>query len=106
MIYTSLAVLAMSASVAVMPPTKFVHFHPHSAQPDTRVSLTIVNQGSLFQDVKIDGQQYTVQAHQGLTVKAPIGTVIFADSSTGALKRGAVVAAITPDMKDGLIELK
>ena len=41
MIYTSLAVLALSASTAVSPLSKLVHFHPRSAQPDTRISLTI-----------------------------------------------------------------
>ena len=104
MIYTSLAVLVMSATV-IMPPSRLMHFHPHSTQPDTRVTLTLVNHGPLFQDVKIDGHQYTVQAHQGIHVKAPVGTVIFADSATGEFKRGAVIASITPQMKDQSIDL-
>jgi hypothetical protein len=106
MIYTSLAVLALSASAAVSPLSKMVHMHPHSAQPDTRISLTIANKAIRFQDIKVDGRSYTVQAHQSLLVKAPAGTIIYADSSYGPLHRGDVIAQLMPQSDQQTIVLK
>ena len=106
MIYTSLAVLTLSASAAVSPLSKLVHLHPHSAQPDTRVTLTIHNSSPLFQDVKVEGHTYTVWSHHGLTIKAPAGTVIYADSFNGPRKRGDVIAQLDASLDKKAIELK
>jgi hypothetical protein len=106
MIYTSLAVAVLSASTAVSPLSKLVHFHPHSTQPDTRISVTLHNNAPIFQDVKIDGRSYTILAHQGLTVKAPAGTMIYADSATTGHHRGDVLVEISSTVKDQTITLK
>jgi len=106
MIYTSLAVLALSASAAVSPLSKLVHLHPHSAQPDTRVSVTLHNDAPMFQDVKVDGHTYTVWSKQGLTIKAPAGTVVYADSSTGSHRRGEVLVTLTAQVDHQSIDLK
>jgi hypothetical protein len=106
MIYTSLAVLALSASTAVSPLSKLVHLHPHGAQPDTRVSLTIRNEAPVFQDVNIDGRSYTIGSKQGITIKAPAGTVVYAASSTGLLHRGEVVAQLSAQLNQKDIVLK
>ena len=94
MIYTSLAVLALSASAAASPLSHFVHMHPHAAAGDARVTLTLRNTASIFQDVKVAGHSYTVQPNRSLTIKAPAGTVVYADSSTGAHHRGEVIAQL------------
>ena len=96
MIYTSLAVLAMSASAAVSPLSNMVHLHPKAAQPDTRISVTLVNQAYSFRDVQVAGHTYTVNPSHTLTIKAPAGTVIYAASRTPLLHRGDVVLAVTP----------
>ncbi len=94
MIYSSLAVLAMSASAVVNPFTNLVHMHPK--QPDTRINVTLVNDSRDFRDVKVDGHTYTVLAHQGLSIKAPAGTVVYAASRTSAHKRGDALLELTP----------
>lgn len=106
MIYTSLAVLMLSASAAVSPLSKLVHMHPHMAHADSRVSFTIRNQAPIFQDVKVAGRSYTLQPHAGLTIKAPVGTVVYSDSSTGVHKRGEVVADVTPQLSNQIMELR
>ncbi len=63
MIYSSLAVLALSASAMVNPLTNLVHLHPRHAQPDTRITVVLQNNGINFGDVKIGGQIYSVQSH-------------------------------------------
>ena len=94
MIYTSLAVLALSASAAVSPLSRMVHMHPHAVAADARVTLTVHNNANVFQDVKVAGRSYTVPAKHSITVKAPTGTVLYADSSTGGLKRGQVITQL------------
>jgi hypothetical protein len=106
MIYSSLAILALSASAAVNPFTNLVHLHPRPAQPDTRISLKIHNNGISFCDVRIDGHTYTVGEHKTVTVKAPAGTVIYADSRTPQYRRGDAIVAITPELNDHQIDLK
>jgi hypothetical protein len=106
MIYTSLAVLALSASAALSPGARLVHFHPHAAQLDNRITLTLRNGAPVFQDVKIDGRSYTIGAHQGITVKAPAGTVIYADSATGSLRRGATIAQLSAKIDHQLLDIK
>jgi hypothetical protein len=106
MIYTSLALLALSASTTVSPLSKLVHFHPHSAQPDTRISVILHNDSPIFQDVKVDGRSYTILAHQGLVVKAPAGTIIYADSATGTYRRGEEIAEVRPSLNSRSIHLQ
>jgi hypothetical protein len=98
MIYTSLAIVALSASTAVSPLSKLVHLHTHPATSDNRVSLTVYNKGFLFRDLKIDGRVYTVLSGQMLRIKAPSGTVIYAASRTREFKRGDVVLEVTPSV--------
>ena len=96
MIYTSLLAVAMSASAVVSPLSNFIHLHPHAAQPDTRVSVTLYNKAHLFRDVKVDGRTYTVTPDHRLTIKAPVGTVVYADSRMYQHRRGDKLLEVTP----------
>jgi hypothetical protein len=100
MIYSSLAVLALSASAAVNPFTNLVHLHPKQAQTDTRVTVSLYNKGPMFCDVKIDGHTYTMRSKGLLSIKAPAGTVIYADSRTMDHKRGDTILDITPNLNN------
>ena len=87
MIYTSLAVLAMSAS-SVLSSLPRTHLHTRSSQLDHRVSVTLHNSSAIFQDVKVAGRTYTIPAERGITIKAPAGTIVYADGPTGLHRRG------------------
>jgi hypothetical protein len=100
MIYSSLAVLALSASAMANPLTNLVHLHPRHAQPDTRVTVVLHNKAIGFRDVKIDGHIYTVQPHGSIEVKAPVGTVVYADSQLAHYKRGDAIVELTAKLKD------
>jgi hypothetical protein len=65
---------------------------------DARVYVTLVNQSTLFRDVKIDGHNYTVMPHELLAIKAPAGTVVYAASSFGRIHRGDTLVALTPSL--------
>ncbi len=97
MILSSLAVLALSAA-SVMPHMNVVHMHPRSAQTDNRISLTLVNTGVSFRDVKIGNETYTIQPRHSLFVKAPEGTVVYAGSTSFNHKRGDAILEVSPKL--------
>lgn len=105
MIYSSLAVLAMSASAAINPFSNLVHMHPRSAQPDHRVVVVLRNNGMSFEDVKIGDQVYTVGAQHTLEVKAPAGTVVYAASRTLNHRRGDAIVELKPELNQSVIAI-
>jgi hypothetical protein len=104
MIFMPLAAVALSASAAISPFSHLMHKHPTLI--DNRVSVTLHNRASIFQDVKVDGHRYTVPGHRGIVVKAPIGTVVYADSSTGELRRGDKVVELSESLNEQTVDLK
>jgi len=106
MIYTSLAVLALSASAAINPFTNLVHMHPRPAQTDNRINLVLVNNGSSFRDVKIGDHVYTVLASHNLSIKAPVGTVVYAASASLEHHRGDPILMVTSELKDRVVAIK
>ena len=105
MIYSSLAVLAMSASALVNPFTNLVHLHPRPAQTDNRVSVVLSNQSNSFRDVKIANKTYTVDAHRTLSLKAPTGTVVYAASRSLTHRRGDAIVELKSELNDKTVKL-
>jgi hypothetical protein len=106
MLYSSLAILALSASAAASPISGLFHLHAHMAMPSTRVELSLYNSSNMFRDVSIDGQSYTIGAHHSLTVAAKPGTLVVSDSNMGAHKRGEVLVDIEPKLKGQRIDIQ
>ena len=105
MIYSSLAVLAMSASALVNPFTNLVHLHPRPAQTDNRVNVTLMNSGFTFRDVKVGDRTYTVLSSHTLSIKAPVGTVVYAASASGGHHRGDILLKVTPELNAHTVAL-
>ena len=105
MIYTSLAVLAMSASAAVSPFSHLIHMHPHAVAVDSRVRVMIYNKSESFCDLNVDGKTYTVLAHHALEVKAPAGTVVYAASNMPFKKKGDAVLEVKSEMNNRQISI-
>jgi hypothetical protein len=105
MIYTSLAVVALAASAAIPPFTNLIHLHPHD-KTDSRVTVLLVNKSDRFRDVKLDGHTYTVNVGSALSVKAPIGTVIYRDSAAPFHPKGEVLIAVKAGMDHQIVDVK
>ena len=105
MILSSLAAVVLSAS-AFSPLSHLVHLHPKGTQPDTRVSIVLVNQSSSFRDVKVYGHSYTINSHGTLSITAPVGTAVFADSRTPDFHRGDVMLELEPANRDQRINIR
>lgn len=105
MIYTSLAVLALSASAAVSPLSSLVHLHPRTRPADTRVSLTLINSNPSFRDVQVDGHTYTVEPQHTLMIKAPAGTLVYAASRSLLHRRGDTLLEVTPTLNGQRVKM-
>ncbi len=106
MLYTSLAVVTLAASAAVPSFSNLLHLHPKSKPADDRVQVMLINPTTQFRDVKVDGHTYTLVGGHTLTIKAPVGTVIYRNSSAPFHPKGEVLASLTPEMNHQHIDVK
>jgi hypothetical protein len=102
----SLTLLALSACTVA---SAFAAGTNHDLRPthkkDGRVYVTLVNKSTLFRDVTIDGHKYTVMPDDLLTVKAPVGTVVYAASRYGKTHSGDPLVELVPSMDHSRISL-
>jgi hypothetical protein len=68
-----------------------------------RISVQVYNKGQMSQDIKVEGQTYTVQPHQSLTIKAAAGTAVYADSTGKGFSKGDVLFTLAPAMKGATV---
>jgi hypothetical protein len=79
----------------------------HSTHAKTaRVYVTLVNKGSWFRDVKINGRIYTVLPGELLAVKAPVGTTVYAASSFGRYHAGDLILELTPSVDHNRVSIQ
>jgi hypothetical protein len=103
-----LAVLILAGALApaanASPVGMLVHFHPQQAQ-DTRITIRVYNKGAIFQDVKVAGKIYTVLPHERLVIKAEPGTEVYSESTGFGHRKGELLFAVKPEMKDTTISI-
>ncbi len=78
--------------------------HNRDEDPKKRISVQVYNKGQTSQDLKVEGKVYTVPAHQTLTIKAPLGTAVYVDSTGGEYQKGEVLFTFMPAMKDATVK--
>ena len=71
---------------------------------EKRISVQVYNRGQTSQDLKVEGKVYTVPAHQTLTIKAPLGTAVYVDSTGSEYQKGEVLFTFMPAMKDATVK--
>ena len=107
MFMPSLAAFVLAANVfapaTTVSPAAAAAMHK---QPDSRVTIKLVNNSNSFRDVQIAGHTYDIPAHQLLDVKAPAGTAIYAASRTPAFKRGDLMVSLTPEMNSTTVAVR
>ncbi|RRA48873.1 hypothetical protein [Acidipila sp. EB88] len=95
---TALTLAAASGAHALPLPGLF-HLHTGAsikASGDTRLLVKVENPNTFSRDVAIDNHVYTIPSGEGVFVKAPAGTPIYAASNTFARHaRGSVIAQLT-----------
>ena len=76
----------------------YLHLHPHSSSvADNRAILKVRNSGESFKEVVVLGETYTVGSRETITIKAPVGTVVYAGGCVPMHRRGDVIAVVGVD---------
>jgi len=109
-IASSLAVLLVAGAMA--PVAANAWQMGNKTNPDTTatqtqkklISVQVYNKGQTSQDLKVEGKVYTVPSHQTLTIKAPLGTAVYVDSTGGEYQKGEVLFTFMPAMKDATVK--
>jgi hypothetical protein len=103
----SLAVLMLAGAIApAANALPMFHFHSHAQQTqDKRIVVHVYNKGFIFQDLKVAGKTYTVWPHEGIEIKAPAGTEVYTESTSFDHRKGDLLFAVKPEMKDKTISI-
>jgi hypothetical protein len=106
---SSAAILAIAAAMTPVtanawPLGKVFHLHPDQQKTeDARITVELINKGTFSQNVKVDGRIYSVLPHEGITIKAPSGTSVYAASAGLGHRSGDLLVAVAPETKGRII---
>ena len=112
MVYSKFAMLILSISAALLPAAAMgsplhnpIHLHPRAPSDGNAVYVSVYNSSFSFRDLQIAGHVYTVRAHSWVTIKAPVGTTVYAASPGATYHRGDAMFVIAPNLSDQRISL-
>jgi hypothetical protein len=104
----SLAVFFLLGALAPTPANAWpfgnaLHLHPRAQ--DARITVYLCNKAERFQEVNVAGQVYTLMPHYTLSIKAPVGTGVFAGTSTINHHKGDLLFSVTPNLKEATVSI-
>ncbi len=99
------AALVLSSSL-FSPFLDHVHTHKSANPTDRRITFNLRNESHFFHDVKIDGHSYTIQPNEGLVIKAPVGTIINANSRFGTFRPGDTLLIVNASLQSSRFEMR
>jgi hypothetical protein len=76
------------------------HLHPGSNDASAvLIAVQFHNKGNSEQAVKVNGTVYSVPASQSITIKAPAGSQVYADTAGQGYNKGDVLYTVRGDLK-------
>jgi hypothetical protein len=99
--------LAATASISANALPHFpMHRHPGASQTqDARVTVTLVNPNLVARAVKVDNVVYEIQARHVLSIKAPVGTKVYAGNNGRLHHKGDILFAVETRLQDKTLYL-
>jgi len=99
--------LAATASISANALPHFpMHRHPGASQTqDPRVTVNLVNPDLVARKIKVDNVGYEIQPHHMLSIKAPVGTKVYAGSAGRLHRTGDALFAIEPRLQEKTLYL-
>jgi len=70
----------------------------------TNIVIQVYNRGLAPQDIKMDGQTYTMQPPQSLSIKGMSGTAVYADTTGNGYQKGELLFKLAPNMNGGTVK--
>jgi hypothetical protein len=68
------------------------------------ISVQLYNRGDASQNLKMDGQTYTVQPHQTITLKGAPGAGVYADTPGNGYQKGELLFKFAPSMSGATVK--
>jgi len=69
------------------------------------IAVQVYNRGDASQDLKIDGQTYTVKPHQSITIKGASGAAVYADTAGAGYQKGELLFKFAPSINGGTVKI-
>ena len=106
----TLAVAATAATAATSanasPHFPRLHRHPGAPQAqDARLTVHVFNPNVVAREVKVDGRVFTLAPHQMPSIKAPVGTNVYAEDAGRLHRKGDVLFAVGPQLQEKTLSL-
>ena len=100
--------LSLSATSAhAWPLGRLLHLHPTATSAkDTRISFALFNKSGIIQDVDVAGQKYRLLPNSGLTITAPEGTEVIAETISRGHNKGDVLFAVQASLESDTVVLQ
>lgn len=89
------------------PVGKLLHLHPASvAAKNSRISFAVYNKSGITQDLDVAGQKYTVTPNSAVTISAPEGTQVIAETAGLGHRKGDVLFAVQPTLRNDTVVIR
>jgi len=101
------ALSLVAPSAYAWPLGRLFHLHPAAASAkDPRISFAVYNKSGIIQDFDVAGRKYTLLPNSGLTITAPEGTQISAETVSRGHNKGDVLFAVQPTLRNDTVIIR
>jgi hypothetical protein len=102
-----IALSLFATSAHAWPLGRLFHLHPTATSAkDTRISFDLFNKTGIIQDVDVAGRKYTLMPNSGLTITAPEGTQVVAETVSRGHNKGDVLFAVQSSLQSDTVVLR
>ena len=103
----AIALSLFAPSAHAWPLGRLLHLHPDTVSTkDGRVSFELYNKSGIIQELDVAGQKYTLLPNSGLTITAPEGTQVVAQTVSRGHNKGDVLFAVQPTLRNETVILR
>jgi hypothetical protein len=103
----AIAVSLFVASAHASPLGRLHHLHSAAASAkESRISFTLYNRSEMTQDFDIAGQKYTLKPNSELTITAPAGAQVIAETENASHKKGDVLFTVQTTLRNQTVTVR
>ena len=103
----AIALSLIATSAHAWPLGRMFHLRPDTvAAKDVRISFALYNKSGIIQDVTVGNGKYTLLPNSGMTITAPEGTQVIAETVGLGHKKGDVLFAVQPTLRNETVLIR
>jgi hypothetical protein len=103
----AIALSLFATTAHAWPLGRLLHLHPaEKSAKDTRISFALYNKSGIIQDVDVAGHKYTLMPNSGVTITAPAGVEVVAQTVGLGHNKGDVLFAVQPSLQSDTVVIR